>query len=115
MKYVPYVLQHLKRNRTRTASTLPGLALCLFLIGVLQTVLDAIRKTTEDADPSRIIARHAVSVNFRLPLSYKPRIQAIPGVRAVAISTWFGGVYRDIKDFFPNFAVDSEDYFQMYP
>ena len=115
MKYLPYVLKHLKRNWIRTASTLAGLVLCIFLICVLQTVLDAIRQTTEDADPSRIITRHAVSVNFRLPLSYKPRIQAIPGVRTVAISTWFGGVYRDIKDFFPNFAVESEDYFQMYP
>jgi putative ABC transport system permease protein len=115
MKYLPYVLKHLKRNWIRTASTLAGLALCIFLICVLQTVLDAIRQTTADADPSRIITRHAVSVNFRLPLSYKPRIQAIPGVRNVAIWTWFGGVYRDIKDFFPNFAVDSEDYFRMYP
>lgn len=115
MKYLPYVLKHLRRNWIRTASTLAGLALCIFLICVLQTVLDAIRKTSQDADPSRIITRHAVSLNFRLPPSYKPRIQAIPGVRTVAISTWFGGVYRDIKDFFPNFAVESEDYFQMYP
>jgi ABC-type lipoprotein release transport system permease subunit len=115
MKYFPYVLKHLKRNWIRTASTLTGLALCIFLICVLQTVLDAIRRTTEDADPSRIITRHAVSVNFRLPLSYKPRIQAIPGVRTVAMSTWFGGIYRDIKDSFPNFAVESEDYFKMYP
>ena len=115
MKYLPYVLNHLKRNWIRTASTLAGLTLCIFLICVLQTVLDAIRTTTQDADPSRIITRHAVSVNFRLPLSYKPRIQAIPGVRTVAIWTWFGGVYRDIKDFFPNYAVESEDYFRMYP
>jgi len=115
MKYLPYVLKHLKRNWIRTASTLAGLVLCIFLICVLQTVLDAIRQTTADADPSRLITRHAVSVNFRLPLSYKPRIQAIPGVRNVAIWTWFGGVYRDIKDFFPNFAVESEDYFRMYP
>jgi len=115
MKYLPYVLKHLKRNWIRTASTLAGLVLCIFLICVLQTVLDAIRQTTADADPSRLITRHAVSVNFRLPLSYKPRIQAIPGVRTVAIWTWFGGVYRDIKDFFPNFAVESEDYFRMYP
>src|SRR5712691_2255797 len=113
MKYLPYVLKHLKRNWIRTASTLAGLVLCIFLICVLQTVLDAMRQTTADADPSRIITRHAVSVNFRLPLSYKPRIQAIPGVRTVAVWTWFGGVYRDIKDFFPNFAVESEDYFQM--
>jgi putative ABC transport system permease protein len=115
MKYLPYVLKHLKRNWIRTASTIAGLALCIFLICVLQTVLDAIRTTTQEADPSRIITRHAVSLNFRLPLSYKPRIQAIPGVRNVAISTWFGGVYRDIKDFFPNYAVESEEYFQMYP
>jgi putative ABC transport system permease protein len=115
MKYLPYVLKHLKRNWVRSASTLAGLALCIFLICVLQTVLDAIRTTTADANPSRLITRHAVSVNFRLPLSYKPRIQAIPGVRTVAIWTWFGGVYRDIKDFFPNYAVDSEDYFRMYP
>jgi putative ABC transport system permease protein len=115
MKYLPYVLKHLKRNWIRTASTLAGLALCIFLICVLQTVLDAIRTTTQDADPSRLITRHAVSLNFRLPRSYEPRIQAIPGVETVAISTWFGGVYRDIKEYFPNFAVESEDYFQMYP
>src|SRR5262249_59692224 len=107
--------EHLKRNWIGTASALAALGLCVFLICVLETGLDAIRTTTEDADPSRIIVRHAVSLNFRLPLSYKPRIQAIPGVRTVAIWTWFGGVYRDIKDFFPNFAVESEDYFRMYP
>ena len=115
MKYLPYVLKHLGRNWMRTASTLAGFALCIFLICVLETVLDAIRTATQHADASRIITRHAVSVNFRLPLSYKPRIQAIPGVQTVAIWTWFGGVYRDVKDFFPNYAVESEDYFRIYP
>ena len=51
MKYLPYVLKHLKRNWIRTASTLAGLVLCIFLICVLQTVLDAMRQTTADADP----------------------------------------------------------------
>jgi putative ABC transport system permease protein len=115
MKYLPYVLKHLRRNWIRTASTLAGLALCIFLICVLQTVLDAVRKTTEAADPSRMVTRHGVSLNFRLPLSYEPRIQALPGVKHVAVSTWFGGVYRDLKDYFPSFAVESEDYFTMYP
>src|SRR5438552_18689319 len=109
MKYLPYVLKHLKRNWIRTASTLAGLVLCIFLICVLQTVLDAMRTTTQNADPSRIITRHAVSVNFRLPLSYKPRIQAIPGVRSVAMSTWFGGIHRDMENFFPNYGAESEE------
>lgn len=115
MKFLPYVLKHLRRNWVRTLSTLLGMALCIFLICVLQTVLDAIRKTTEAANPSRVVTRHAVSLTFNMPLAYKPRIQALPGVKRVAVSNWFGGVYRDMKDFFPNFAVESEDYFPMYP
>src|SRR5882672_8865300 len=104
MKYLPYVLKHLRRSWIRTASTVAGMALCIFLICVLQTVLDGIRKTSEDADPSRIVTRHAVSLTFNMPMAYKPRIQALPGVRRVAVSNWFGGVYRDMKDFFPSFA-----------
>ncbi len=115
MKFLPYILKHLRRSWIRTGSTILGMALCIFLICVLQTVLDAVRKTTEAADPSRIVTRHAVSLTFNMPLAYKPRIQALPGVKRVAVSNWFGGVYRDMKDFFPNFAVDSEDYFPMYP
>lgn len=115
MKYLPYILKHLRQNWIRTASTIAGLALCIFLICVLQTVLEAIRKTTEAADPSRLVTRHSVSLNFRLPLSYESRIRALPGVKHVAVSTWFGGVYRDLKDYFPSFAVESEEYFAMYP
>jgi putative ABC transport system permease protein len=115
MKYVPYVLKHLRRNWIRTASTVVGMAVCIFLICTLQTVLAAINASTEAADPSRLVTRHGVSLIFNMPIAYKPRIQAIPGVQGVAISNWFGGVYRDIKDFFPNFAVESDDYFKMFP
>jgi putative ABC transport system permease protein len=115
MKFLPYVLKHLRRNWVRTASTIVGMAVCIFLICVLQTVLDAMRQTTAAADPSRIVTRHAVSLVFNMPIAYKPRIASIPGVERVAVSNWFGGVYRDMKDFFPNFAVDSEDYFAMFP
>ena len=115
MKFLPYVLKHLRRSWVRTLSTVVGMALCILLICTLQTVLDAVRKSTEAADPSRVVTRHAVSLTFNMPLAYKPRIQTLPGVRRVAVSNWFGGVYRDMKDFFPNFAVESEDYFPMYP
>ena len=115
MKHIPYILKHLRRNWVRTASTVAGMALCIFLICTLQTVLDALSKTTEEANPSRIVTRHAVSLVFNMPMAYKPRIQALPGVERVAAANWFGGVYRDMKDFFPNFAVESADYFEMFP
>jgi putative ABC transport system permease protein len=115
MKYLPYVLKHLRRNWVRTASTVAGMAVCIFLICTLQTILAAIRSSTEAADPGRIVTRHGVSLIFNMPLAYKPRIQAMPGVEAIAVSNWFGGVYRDIKDFFPSFAVESEEYFKIFP
>ena len=89
MKYVPYVLKHLRRNWIRTASTVAGMAVCIFLICTLQTVLAAINASTEAADPGRLVTRHGVSLIFNMPLAYKPRIQAIPGVQTVAVSNWF--------------------------
>ncbi len=115
MKFLPYVLKHLRRSWLRTTSTVVGMALCIFLICTLQTVLAAIRASSEAASPARLVTRHAVSFVFNMPIAYKARIEAIPGVRRVAADNWFGGVYRDMKDFFPNFAVDAEEYFGMYP
>ena len=115
MKYLPYVLKHLRRNWIRTASTVAGMAVCIFLICVLQTVLAAINAGRDAADPGRLVTRHGVSLIFNMPLAYKARIQAIPGVERVAVANWFGGIYRDMKDFFPNMAVESEDYFAIFP
>ena len=56
-----------------------------------------------------------MSLVFNMPMAYKPRIQALPGVKTVSTSNWFGGIYHDMKDFFPSFAVEAEDYFKIYP
>ena len=42
MKYLPYMLKHLRRNWIRTASTIVGIALCIFLFLVLPDVLAAV-------------------------------------------------------------------------
>ncbi len=39
MKYLPFVLKHLRRNWVRTASTVVAMAVCIFLFCTLQTVL----------------------------------------------------------------------------
>jgi putative ABC transport system permease protein len=115
MKYLPYVLKHLRRNWIRTASTVAGMAVCIFLICTLQTVLAAINAGMEAADPARRGTPHGVSMIFNMPIAYKARIQGMPGVERVAVANWFGGIYRDMKDFFPNMAVESEDYFTIFP
>jgi putative ABC transport system permease protein len=115
MKYLPYVLKHLGKNRIRTLSTVLGMAVCIFLVCVLQTMTEAMRQGLEAAAPDRLITRHSVSLVFNMPNAYGPKLARVPGVKNVAASNWFGGYFQDPKNFFTNFAVESETYFAMHP
>jgi putative ABC transport system permease protein len=119
MKYFPYVVKHLRRNWLRTLSTVLGMALCIFLICVLQTILDAMSRNIEAARPDRLATRHAVSLVFNMPYAYRSRIAAVPGVQRVSPVIFFGGLFggsqQDFANFFVNFAVEADTYFAMYP
>jgi putative ABC transport system permease protein len=119
MKFLPYVLKHLRRNWVRTLSTVAAMAVCIFLFCVLQTVIEAVNYGLKSASASRIVTRNKVSLVFGLPLSYKERIKGMPGVTNVATSNWFfgflGGGQPDFSKFFANFAVDVPEYLDMYP
>lgn len=119
MKFFPYVLKHLRRSWLRTLSTVMGMALCIFLICVLQTVLDAMDRNIDATRPDRLATRHAVSLVFNMPTAYRSRIAAVPGVRRVTPMIFFGGLFgssqQDFANFFVNFAVEADTYFPMYP
>jgi len=130
MKYLPYILKHLRRNWIRTGSTVLAMALCIFLFCTLQSVLAAVNTLLEGSSGKRLVTRHAVSLVFGLPLSYENRIAGVPGVKRVAISSWFGGSLpakkegkagegesstTDWSNFFPNMAVEAESFLAMYP
>src|SRR5512143_2607885 len=101
MRFLPFVLKHLRRNWVRTASTVLALALCIFLLCTLESILSAVSWSLKSASATRLITRHQVSLVFEVPLKYEQEIKAISGVREVAIQTWFGGMYRgDFKYFF---------------
>lgn len=118
MKYLPYVLKHLRRNWIRTGSTVMAMAVCIFLFCTLQTIIAAVNYGLKSASASRLVTRHSISLVYNMPLAYKERIAQIPGVKRVAISNWFGGVMGlppDFTKFFANFAVEPEDYLAIYP
>jgi putative ABC transport system permease protein len=96
------------------------MALCVFLICVLQTVLDAMQRNIDATRPDRLATRHAVSLVFNMPMSYRSRIASVPGVRRVTPMIFFGGLFgssqqQDFSNFFANFAVEADSYFAMYP
>ena len=116
MKFAPLILKHLRKNWLRTLSTVLAMAVCIFLICTLQTVVDAVNYGLHLGNASRLVTRHYVSLVFNLPNSYKNKIAAIPGVKNTTINNWFGGVYRgDFKYFFANMAVEPEPFLRIYP
>src|SRR2546423_11412120 len=91
MKFAPFILKHLRRNWIRSGSTILGMAVCIVLFCTLRTVLRAMDDARELGNVTRLVTRHAVSLVYNLPLSYENQIKTVPGVKEVAISTWFGG------------------------
>jgi putative ABC transport system permease protein len=115
MKYLNYLLRHLRHNWIRTSSTVVAMAICIFLFCTLQGFLHALTSGLTTTSANRLVTRHNVSLVFQMPLAYQSRIEALPGIKRTAIRNWFGGIYIDQKNFFPNFAIQADTFFDMYP
>ncbi|MDR5823235.1 ABC transporter permease [Caballeronia sp. LZ043] len=108
------ILRNALRHRLRTALTVLGLTIAVLAYGLLHTVVDAWYAGASAASNARLVTRNAISLVFPLPLAYENRLRGVEGVTLVARSNWFGGVYRDPKNFFAQFAV-SDNYLDLYP
>ena len=115
MKFLPFLLRNVFRNRRRTLLTVTSIAISLFLVATLLTVLSELNEPPSTPDGAlRLITRHKVSLANILPIAHKDKIATIPGVKAVVASMWFGGVYKDPSNFFANFAVTTDHVFELY-
>ena len=114
MYALKFVIRNALRHRIRTGLTVFGLMVAVLAFGLLQTVVDAWYAGAAASSSTRLITRSAISLAFTLPMGYEQRIRAVEGVSMVGRSTWFGGIYKEPKNFFPQFAV-SGNYFDLYP
>lgn len=110
-----FILRNAFRNKRRLLLTVLSVALSLFLFTTMQTAMRELTQppTSEDA-ALRIVVRNRVSLGNVLPAKYQPRLERLPGVRHVMKLTWFGGVYKDQANFFPQFAVDADQLFHVF-
>jgi putative ABC transport system permease protein len=115
MNFVKLLARNALRHKLRTALTVLGIAISILAFGMLRTVVDAWYVGVEAASANRLVTRNAVSIIFPLPLAYKDKIRQVSGVTDVSWGNWFGGIYKDEKNFFANFAVDTPTYLKLYP
>jgi putative ABC transport system permease protein len=115
MHFFKLILRNALRHKLRTGLTVLGLVVASLSFGLLQSIVDAWYHGADAAAPNRLITRNAVSLTITLPVHYREKVRAIDGVKTVAATNWFAGVYQDPKNFFPQFAVEPVPYFSMYP
>lgn len=109
------IIKNIFRARLRSLLTITGLVIAVIAFGLLRTVVDAWYAGSDAASANRLVSRNAISLTFTMPTYYKDRIRAVDGVTQVAISNWFGGIYQEPKNFFPQMAVTLPTYFDLYP
>jgi putative ABC transport system permease protein len=115
MKFLPLVIANLFRKKIRTGLTIGSFTVALFLFGLLAIVRGAFSQGVDIAGADRLVIINKTSLIQPLPLSYRDRLLRIPGIKQVTFQNWFGGVYQDEKNFFPQFAVDIDNQRAMYP
>lgn len=115
MKFFRLIWANLRRKKVRTTLTIGSFTVALFLFGLLAAVRLAFSVRIDVAGANRLAVINRVSLIQPLPISYRERILQLEGVTGVTFATWFGGVYQDERNFFPQMAVDKDTWFDMYP
>jgi putative ABC transport system permease protein len=108
------VVVNLFRNPLRTFLTMASVTVALFLYCTLGGVLDTLQESIKVGSESRLVTRNKISLVQWLPMAYRQRIEAVPGVKRVAVQNWFGAQDpADPHGFFAQFAVD-EPWYGLY-
>src|SRR5579862_318456 len=117
MTLTRFVTKSAFRNKRRSVLTVLSITFSLLLLTLMMSVWHTFyidKGSVESAQ--RLVTRHRVSLTQSMPIFYREKIRAIPGVVAVAPNNWFGGQYIDDKPdhFFAQFGTDPGEIFKIF-
>jgi putative ABC transport system permease protein len=113
MKFARIIFANLLRKKVRLLLTIGSFAVALFLFAFLAVVQDAFSRGADVAGADRLVIINRTSIINTIPLSYRDKILRIPGVKYITHNNWFGAIYKDEKNFFPQFVIDPENQRQV--
>ncbi|MCA8941837.1 MAG: ABC transporter permease, partial [Planctomycetes bacterium] len=99
----------------RTVLTFGSLVVATFLVCFLASLVTALEAGVSGNEVRRLWTQTAVSLFSSMPQSYQSKIESLPEVQAISKFQWFGGYYKEQKNFFGQFAVDPEPFLELYP
>jgi putative ABC transport system permease protein len=115
MKYAILVLKNLTRSKRRTILTVLSIAVSLFIFSALVSMpAVANRFLADSASSTRLACHNKAGVTYAIPEAYAQRIATTPHVVAVTTQSWYGGIYHEVSDQFPNMSVDPQMVGEMW-
>jgi len=114
--YPRLVLRNLFRHPFRTVFTTLSIALSIFLVCAVLTLPSALDTILERAASNvRIAVHHKAGLTYWLPFAFVNKVRGVPGVVGINHYSWFGGIYDEPKNMFPNFAIDPDTVAEVWP
>jgi putative ABC transport system permease protein len=113
MGYLSFARKNLTRNKKLTIGAVIGIAISVFLLVTLRTIVTDYTSTFDKTDPSRLVVSNRISAVFQLPEEYAEKIKQTPGVQAVSAMNWYRGAAVGRGTFF-NAACQPETLLQVY-
>ena len=116
MRFLHLIWSNRERKKLRTLLTLLSIIVAFVLFALLCSIKQALTGGVTLAGQNRLVVRHKVSIIQLLPVSYKERMERIPGVSLATHQTWFGGIFKqEPKVFFMQNPVVPEEFLDMHP
>jgi putative ABC transport system permease protein len=116
MTYTRLILRNMTRHPLRTLLTTLSIGLSIFLVCAVLTLPSAMNAIFERAASNqRISIHHKAGLTYWLPASFVQKVRVIPGVSGINQFSWFGGIYDEPKNQFPNFAIDPTTVADVWP
>lgn len=114
LRLLPLALAPVRRRRLRSAFTVGAIAFAFLLFAVLFALRSALSFGLAFADEARLRVANRISIIETLPARYRREILQVANVGAVSGSTWFGGMYREPRNFFLSIAVTPSDFLDLH-
>ena len=116
MKFFNLIVRNLARSRRRTLLTILSIAVSIFIFAALFTLPSFVDKVMASSALSpRLVCHGKAGLGYSLPESYGRRIAAMPHVVGVDMWNWFGGIYHQPSDQFPNLALEQDEVAKVWP
>ena len=107
MKYLPYILRNVRRNKLRSLLTICAIGICLMLMTFLYGYLESMEAWGREADKyNRVVVMSSHGFAGVVPAKMLDEVRDMDGVAAAVPFSWYGGKYGDGKFFFAQFGTD---------